>query len=506
MAPLFSGGGPASVAATRAGGAIFHDMRHGMLDPHHLSNLELDAAREIRFSEIVSALSYALDITEGQPEGHAVRTCLIGMRIAEELRLPAADLSALYYALLLKDLGCSSNAAKMCYLFGADDRKVKRNLKTVNWARLSETVRFMNQNVMPDGTVMQRALRAVVFALEGPKGPNKIVQVRCERGAAIARQLGLPEATATAILHLDEHWDGKGHPHGLAGDEISLLGRIACLAQTIDAYFCVGGPQAAWQMASDRRGAWFDPQLVDAFGTFADDAAFWSRVGSEDPRAFIAALEPEGLVQMADEGTLDRVAQTFAQVVDAKSPWTFRHSDGVARIAVGIAKVLGLPQETITRIFRAGLLHDIGKLGVSNLILDKPGKLTDEEFVELRRHPDFTQQILSRIGSFSEITAIAATHHERMDGRGYHRGIPAGALPIEARLLVVSDICEALSAKRPYRDELPREKVHAILTKDAGSAVCPECVEALKTYHEQSDVISRVNDQLHALDDVLASV
>jgi len=108
-----------------------------MLDPHHLSDVEADAAPEIRFSEIVSALSYALDITEGQPEGHAVRTCLIGMRIAEELRLPPADLSALYYALLLKDLGCSSNAAKMCYLFGADDRKVKRNLKTVNWARLS---------------------------------------------------------------------------------------------------------------------------------------------------------------------------------------------------------------------------------------------------------------------------------------------------------------------------------------------------------------------------------
>jgi len=477
-----------------------------MFDPHTLSDLETDATGQIRFSEVVSALSYALDITEGQPEGHAVRTCLIGMRIADELGLPAADLSALYYALLLKDLGCSSNAARMCYLFGADDRKVKRNLKTVNWTKLSDTVQFMNRNVMPDGTAMQRALRAVVFALEGPKGPNKIVQVRCERGAAIARKLGLPEATATAILHLDEHWDGKGHPHGLPGEEISLLGRIACLAQTIDVFFCTGGPQAAWQTASDRRGTWFDPNLVDAFGAFADDTAFWSRAGSENPRAFIADLEPDEFVQMADDKTLDRIALAFAQVVDAKSPWTFRHSDGVARIAVGIANVLGLPQESITRIFRAGLLHDIGKLGVSNLILDKPGKLTDEEFVELRRHPDFTQQILSRIASFGEITAIAATHHERIDGRGYHRGIPAGELPIEARLLVVSDICEALSAKRPYRDELPREKVHAILTKDAGSAVCPECVEALKEYHERGDIISRVNDQLTALDEVLASV
>lgn len=477
-----------------------------MFNPATLCDLDSTATSEVRVSEVISALSYALDLTEGQPEGHAVRTCLIGMRIADELRLPPEDCSALFYALLLKDLGCSSNSAKLCYLFSADDRKVKSNLRTVDWAKMSETVKFMSKNVMPDGSPMQRALRAVVFALEGPSGPSKIVEVRCERGADIARRLGFPEATATAILHLDEHWDGRGHPKGLTRDEISLGGRIACLAQTIDVFFCTGGRSAAVEIARERRGAWFDPALVDAFLAFAGDAGFWSRVGSSDPRTEIAQLEPEDLVLTANEATLDRIARAFAEVVDAKSPWTFRHSEGVARIAVGIAKALGLSDSALTTIHRAGLLHDIGKLGVSNLILDKPGNLSSEEYVELRRHPEFTHQILGRIAPFHDIAEIAATHHERLDGRGYHRGLRAVELPVESRLLVVADICEALSAKRPYRDEMPQERVHAILTKDSGTAVCPECVQALKEYHDRSDIISRVNDQLDELDRLLQSL
>ncbi len=477
-----------------------------MFDSAALPDLDGDTTSGVRLAEVISALSYALDLAEGHVEGHAVRTCLIGMRIADEFGLDVADRSALFYALLLKDLGGSSSASKLCYLFGADDRKVKQNLKTVDWAKMSKSVRFVSQNVMPDGSPMQRALRTVVFALEGPRGASKLVASRCEQGANIARRLGLSDATANAILQLDEHWDGRGHPNGLKADEISLLGRIASLAQTVDVFFCAGGPTSAIEIARERRGSWFDPALVDAFVSFAGDATFWSRAGSSDVRDEIAALEPEEQVLMANEAMIDRLARTFAQVVDAKSPWTFRHSEGVARIAVGIANVLGLSEEAVSKVYRAGLLHDIGKLGVSNLILDKPGNLTSEEYVELRRHPELTHQILGRSTFFHDIAETAATHHERLDGRGYHRGIAAVNLPIESRLLVVSDICEALSAKRPYRDEMPREKVHDILSKDAGTAVCAECVDALIRYHDRSDTISRVNEQLDELERVLQSL
>src|SRR5262249_45989992 len=207
-----------------------------------------------------------------------------------------------------------------------------------------------------------------------------------------------------------------------------------------------------------------------------------------DLRAEVVRLEPVQGVFPADGAALERIARIFAEIVDSKSPWTWRHSEGVAQIAVGIAKVLGLPQESVSRVHRTGLLHDLGKLGVSNLILDKPGNLTSEEYVELRRHPEFTHQILGSIAAYHDIAEMAATHHERLDGRGYHRGIPAVDLPLESRLLVVADICEALSARRPYRDAMPRERVHEILTKDAGTAVCPGCVEALKAYYDQNTV------------------
>lgn len=465
-----------------------------------------EASAEIRLSELISAMSYALDITEGQPEGHAVRTCLIGMRIADSLELSAAERSALYYGLLLKDLGCSSNAAKMCLLFAADDRKVKRNLKTVNWSKMTDSLKFMHHNLMPEGSPLRRALQTVVLALEGPSASKKLVQTRCERGAEIARRLGFPELTATAILHLDEHWDGHGQPLGIEDEEISLLGRILGISQTIEVYFTNGGPQAAIDMVRDRRGTWFDPDLADIFFELSKDPDFWALIGSENPQAEVARLEPEDQILTANEACIDRVARAFAQVVDAKSPWTFRHSEGVARIAVGMANQLGFTTDEVTRLYRAALLHDIGKLGVSNLILDKPGKLTTEEFAELRRHPEYSYQILSRVSCFQDLAEIAGAHHERLDGRGYYRGLTGSDLTREMRLIAVADICDALSTTRPYRSALPADEVLKVLQRDAGSALCPECVEALEKYELQAEQIHRVNSQLDEIDRVLSEL
>ena len=105
-------------------------------------------------------------------------------------------------------------------------------------------------------------------------------------------------------------------------------------------------------------------------------------------------------------------------------------------------------------LHRAALLHDVGKLGVSNLILDKPGKPTDEEMAIIRKHPDYSQQILQRVAAFKELADVAAAHHERLDGRGYHRRLAGEHLPWAARVLTVADMYEAMSARRPYRDAM----------------------------------------------------
>jgi response regulator RpfG family c-di-GMP phosphodiesterase len=223
---------------------------------------------EIRMSEVMSAMSYALDITEGQPQGHAARSCLIGMRIAREMGLSPEMTSSLFYALLLKDIGCSSNAAKFCYLIGNDDRHAKCELKKYDWTSLSDNLKFLINNVAPAAPMLKRVGLIARLALRGQRGAKELVQIRCERGANIAAHLGLSDETADAIRALDEHWDGHGHPLGLRGNEIPLLGRILGISQTVEVFYTKHGLNAACELAQQRSGTWFDPELVRIFLSF----------------------------------------------------------------------------------------------------------------------------------------------------------------------------------------------------------------------------------------------
>jgi len=428
---------------------------------------------ELRLSEVMAALSHALDISDGHPAGHATRTCLIGMRVADEIDLDPADRSALFYGLLLKDLGCSSNAARLSSLYGADDHVAKRNAKRIDQTRLPEALAYIVRN--------SGGFRDLVRVLAaGAKTMREVTETRCERGAEIARMLELPEETAQTIYSIDEHWDGKGHPHGLAGEEIRILARIACLAQTTEVFLREHGLDVALEMAEKRSGRWFDPALVRILRAAAVDREFWLGVESEDAGARVAALEPDDRLVIADEARLDRVAEAFAQVIDAKSPYTFRHSERVAEIAVATATTLGFPDESLRDLRRAGLLHDIGKLAISNLILDKPGKLTEEEFAAVKRHPLVTEQILRRVTRFADIADIAAAHHEKLDGSGYHRGVRGDELGLPARVLAVADIFEAMTADRPYRQPMEMEQALELMRHDAGARICPDAFGALE--------------------------
>jgi putative nucleotidyltransferase with HDIG domain len=466
----------------------------------------LITASQIRFSEIISALSVALDITQGHPQGHSMRSALVGMRLAEELRLSVEERSALFYALLLKDLGCSSNAAKVTYLFGADDHVVKRSVRMIDWTKASQAVKHCWKHCAPGGSPVEKLLRIGAMMRGGAEATRRIAEVRCERGAEIARLLHLPEATAQAILDLDEHWDGGGHPHRLQGDEISLLGRICCLAQTVEVFFSSGGKGAALEMARERRDRWFDPHLVDLLVTLKDDADFWSRLAENDLQAQLNRYEPPEVVLLADDACLDRVAEGFARVVDAKSPWTYQHSTRVAEIAVGVAQQFNCSPEVLRDVRRAALLHDIGKLGVSNLILDKPGKPTEEEFAQIRKHPDYSLQILRRVGAFGKLADVASAHHERLDGRGYHRRQSGAEFHWISRVLAVADICEAMSAKRPYREALPWSQIHEIMSRDVGTGIDADCFAALERWHDRHSLPSRVDAQLAAMEQLLAEL
>jgi HD-GYP domain-containing protein (c-di-GMP phosphodiesterase class II) len=200
------------------------------------------------------------------------------------------------------------------------------------------------------------------------------------------------------------------------------------------------------------------------------------------PVGMAASIEPAQRELSNDGATLDWIAHGFALVIDAKSPWMYRHSEGVATIAAGIAATMQMSPTEIRDIRRAGLLHDVGKLGVSNKILDKPGKLTPEEIAEMRKHTAYTYAILQQVAGFRHLATVAASHHERLDGRGYHRGLGARQLSTAARILAVADMYEALSAKRPYREDLSQEQVMDILGKNVGPGICPVVFAALKRY------------------------
>ena len=448
---------------------------------------------DFRLSEVLAGLSYALDLTEGQRPGHAVRSACIGMRLGDAIGLDSDQRSHLFYALLMKDLGCSSNAARFAVLFGADDHAVKCDLKITNWSQPIDAFRFAARNVAPGEFWLRRIWQLIALMSRGPAGARDVVLTRCERGADIARMLAFPDETVQAIRALDEHWDGAGQPHALRGDQIPVLARILGLAQTVEVYVTSYGVDAAYEMAVSRRGSWFDPQLVDGFVAVRQDVDFWQSLGTDDAAAMLSAMEPPDRMLAANDDRLDRIAQAFALVIDAKSPWTHQHSRGVADVSVAVAKTMGYTGDQLRDVRRAALLHDIGKLGVSSLILDKPGRLTEDEFAVMRRHPDGTREILKRTGCFSYLANMAAAHHERLDGRGYNLGLAKSELPLLSRVLCVSDICDALRASRPYRPGLPVERVLDIMRRDVGAGIDPLCFEALQTVL-QSGTIAQAGD------------
>ncbi len=434
---------------------------------------------ELKLAELIGSLSYALDLTEGQPAGHCVRCCWIGMHIGQQVGLGDEDLWSLYYTLLLKDLGCSSNAARICELYLTDDRSFKRDFKHVGTGT-PQVLAFVVSRTGPHAGWRRRMGAILNIVRNGDAVAQELIQTRCDRGAQIARQLRFPESVAGAVHALDEHFDGTGRPERLAGDAIPLAARIALLAQVVDVFHFNDGAAAALAEAHARAGGWFDPALIDALDVVAAAPGFWSMLASDDVEQAVQGLEPAGHGIELDDDYLDAIADAYGEVVDAKSPFTAGHSQRVRHYTDLIAAEMGLDDARRRWLRRAAVLHDVGKLGVSNTILDKPAKLDADEWLAVQRHATYTEQILERISPFSELARISAAHHERLDGAGYPRGLAANAIALETRIITVADIFDAISAERPYHPPTPVERTLEIMRTQVGMAIDANCFAALE--------------------------
>lgn len=445
-----------------------------------------DPMENLKLAELMSALSHALDMTEGQPEGHCVRCAWIGMTLGHEIGLPASQQWELYYTLLLKDLGCSSNAARICELYLADDLQFKRDFKLLDGS-MPHVLRFVMDHTGLRSGLADRFRATLNIFRNGKDIAQELVQTRCQRGADIARQLRFPETVAQGIHGLDEHWDGSGKPEGLVGDSIALYARLALLSQVIDVFFTASGPAEARDEVRRRCGSWFDPALVDAFLRVSEQDAFWQGLRDPELGNRVLALEPAQCSVPLDEDYLDEIAAAFGQIVDAKSPYTAGHSARVALYADHIATHLDVTPGRRRWLYRGALLHDVGKLGVSNTVLDKAGKLDPAEWEAVQLHATYTERILGRISAFSELARVSAAHHERLDGMGYPRKISAEHIALETRIITTADIFDAISADRPYRGAVPIPETLNIMSKTVGTALDPRCFEALCQAVDQLD-------------------
>ncbi len=433
---------------------------------------------QLELAELIGALSQALDITEGQPPGHCLRCAMLGMAVADELGVDAACRRELYYTLLLKDLGCSSNAARICELYLTDDLSFKRDFKRVGDS-LPQVVRFVLDHTGLQAPLAERFRATLEIFQHGGEIAHELIKTRCQRGAEIARRLRFGEAVAQGVHALDEHWDGGGRPDGLAGDAIPLAARVALLAQVADVFHAAGGPDAALAELSLRRGHWFDPALVDAFVRAAARDGFWAAVRADGLAERVRELEPERGSVALDDDYLDEIAAAFGGIIDAKSPYTAGHSGRVALYADLLAERLALDPARRRWLRRGALLHDLGKLGVSNAVLDKPAALSAQEWEAVRMHPVYTERILGALQPFAELALVAGAHHERLDGAGYPRGLSGDAITLETRIITTADVFDAISAERPYRGAVPLAQTLQMMRRMVGSALDARCVDAL---------------------------
>ena len=434
----------------------------------------------LTLSALLGALSCALDLTEGVEAGHALRSCIIGLRIAEVIGLSPAEQANLHLVLLLKDAGCSSNSARMHAVFAADDISAKRDGKFCDWCSPVDSIRYAASHAASHLPWHERVRQLFSISRMPGRVMDMLTETRCTRGAAIANSLGLDASVGEAIYHLDEHWDGRGASRGVRGNAIPMFSRIACLAQTLELFAKTTGVSRAFEVIGKRSGKWFDPALVRAAKTLKNEAAFWHELHTA-PHQMLQKHATQHLLHSAfPDASLDRVCDAFADIVDAKSPFTAEHSRRVSDYAYRIAKHRGISPARCDTLRRAGLLHDLGKLGVSNLILEKPGRLTREEMAVMRDHPAGTARILRQAPALHRLADIAAAHHEKLDGTGYHLGITGEYLDEEMRILVVADIYDALTADRPYRKAMPIDAALTLLLKDAYRCLDAPSVFALQ--------------------------
>jgi len=419
-----------------------------------------DAPRP-RLAELVAALSLGIDLGFGQPMEHVLRQCIIALRIAERAGLDDEDRAAVYYSALLLNVGCHSDAHEQAKWFGDDiatkASKYEHEPKSVG--EILGGVRTIGSGNPP----LHRFRIGVDFLVHGLRSMSNMVTAHAALARRLGEELALPPAITEALGTSYEWWDGKGWPGAVSGDAIPIASRISQLAEYVEVAHRTGGIDAAVALAMRRRDKQFDPALVDLLVAHPHEVLDGiDLVGNFD---VVIRSEPALTRELDDDG-FDHALSAIATFVDLKSPYTLGHSGAVADLVRAAGAVMGLPDDVQRTLYRSGLVHGFGRLGVSSAIWDKPGPLRAGEWERVRFYPYLTERMLRQSTALGPLGRIAIEHRERMDGAGYPRGLSGSAISPLARLLGAASAYQAMLEPRPHRAAFDPEQAAKELRAD----------------------------------------
>lgn len=416
---------------------------------------------QLRLAELTAAISLATDLGTGQPQEHALRTCVLSLRAADALGLTPAGRSVVFYTALLRFLGCTADASDTAALVGGDEIGFNALMAPMVMADDREAVPYLIRHLGEDLRFVRRAGR-VAAALSDPGGKGRSLAAHCEVGARLAARMGLPTEVTVALAHAYERWDGKGLPDGLAADAVPLAVRIVVVARDIELWTARAGVDDALTVLAHRRGRAYDPVVVDAF--VADGRSWLHALDAVDAWEAVLDAEPGDPIVVSND-RVDVVLAAFADFADLKSTWFRGHSRAVSDLAAGAAAACGLGSGDVLRVRRAGLVHDLGIVGVPAGVWDRPGPLGHAAWERVRLHPYLSERILGRCAGLAPLGADAGAHHERADGTGYHRS--SRDIPLTAQLIAAADIYRALCEERPHRPGLVPDEAFKTLAAHA---------------------------------------
>ena len=436
---------------------------------------ETDRAH-VRLAELVAALSLGVDLGFGQPMEHVLRQCLIALRLAERIGLDEEDRAVVYYTALLVNVGCHTDAHEQAKWFADDIALKSGKYDDVGKLRAAASgLKLLGAGSPP----LHRFRLGLEFAVSGHRDVNGMIEHHAEMARELGEQLELPAEVVTALGAAYEFWDGKGWPGDLKGDEVPLAARLATIAEYVEVAYRVSGVEAAAAFARKRAGRQFDPALAALVAKEGEMLL----AGLGDVGTWDAVIDAEPALAVVVSGErFDRALTAIADFIDLKSPYTLGHARAVSALAEAAARQLGLGDDEARTLRRAGLVHDFGRLGISNAIWDKPGPLGAGEWERVRLEPYLTDRMLRQSEALRPFGRIAAQHRERLDGSGYPNGLAGPAITRDARILGAADAYQAMREPRPHRPALEPAEAAAELRRDVKAGrLDAEAVEAVLT-------------------------